>query len=67
MGQGRGEEGKGGAVSDVWMDRKETQRDRGVNGNLQLLGIGGWVGESLRSPRDLNRRGSHAGDLSLNA
>lgn len=43
MGGGRrmGESGSG-----VRRDKRESQRARGVNGSLQLSGVGGW-GEPL--------------------
>jgi hypothetical protein len=48
------------------IDRKETQRARRMNRNLQLQGVV-VLGESLGSPRDLRLGripGTNAGDLS---
>jgi hypothetical protein len=50
VGDGRGEMGKNGWVrSGVGKDRREGQRARRMNGNLQLLGVG-WVGNLYKIP-----------------
>jgi hypothetical protein len=51
-GREEGGEGNGRAGSGMGRDRKESQRTKRINGNLQLLG--GWVWRGpLGSSRDL--------------